>query len=464
MELVLNVDELHLYGASSEAYPPLRRSSEANIVFKNSLKMKFCSVAFIPAAPTFLARSWTPIINPLPPKSNSLHTGTRLQPAMLQSPDKDGPPELQTFFDENRRTQGTTGAPITLATGRSLLENVANPADAALAALEKARSSLSAPPQLTHVTFSLDVDSSAILAALHQELGSIPLLGRSVNKKDSEGVIEVLLLDSGVQAGISYASATITGDPDVALREAARKATLEAVAGLADNNTCTFLLFCHTPSGDDSCARAGLNDALPDIFAYGGPAVGDTSGIGWTLFGGAEDKAIQIDDDSPSYTVHVAAVSGSLSFLYSSVIKNWAQPKYAQPLSFMSPTYVDDPQVDLLTAIRYNDMEKVLWCIEKNNVSVNTTWPNKQNQAPLLAACSRARTEIIRYLLDNGADYTHRNDGGFTAIMYTYQLIGFDRSIIQNQLDMLEKAGANINLTEDEKNALKRATGGRMFQ
>lgn len=288
----------------------------------------------------------------------------------------------------------------------------------------------------------------------------MPWFGKTINKRDGDGTIQILLLRCDTQGGISFAKRTVQKGEDaaVALEEAARTATADALERL--QAPCTFMLFCHTPSGGEAAARRGINNVIPGAVAYGGPAVGEEeTGLGWALLS-ADGVHTAVGEE----TVEIAALHGSLSFLFSAVIKNWAQPAYAEALPYMSPTYVGDAQVDLLTAIRYDDWDKFVWCIEEQGVDVNVKWVNKQNQIPLLAACARARTQMIKYLLDHGADVTHRNDGGFTAAMYTRMLTDYDRTIILDQLKMLEDAGATTVLTPDEVQRLKTATNGRIVE
>lgn len=379
---------------------------------------------------------------------------------MIQSPNEDGPPNLEAFFDRQRRTVGISGPPIILGTGRALLSNhKANSAAATLNALSKARKGLQKPEQLAHVTISLDFDANAVYDTLNKEL-QVPWFGRSINKKNSEGTIQILLLRSDAAGGIAFGKSVVQEGKDAAeaLEEAAGDAAADALERL--QGQCTFMLFCHTPSGGEEAARRGIDSAGAGIVAYGGPAVGEQeTGLGWAML--SADGVHTADAEN---MVEVAALHGSLSFLFSAVIKNWAQPAYTEPLPFMKPTYTGDAEVDLLTAIRYDDWKMFVWCIEEQGVDVNVKWKNKQNQIPLLAACARARTQMIRYLLNHGADVTHRNDGGFTASMYTRMLTEYDRAIILDQLKMLEDAGANTVLTPDEVQKLKTATNGRIVE
>jgi len=71
---------------------------------------------------------------------------------------------------------------------------------------------------------------------------------------------------------------------------------------------------------------------------------------------------------------------------------------------------------------------------------------------------------MIKYLIDNGADVHHRNDGGFTAAMYTRMLTEYDDDLVQNQLRMLEEAGLSTKLTAEEAENLKKATSGRIVE
>lgn len=359
---------------------------------------------------------------------------------MIQLPNEDGPPDLDVYFNRQRRAVGASGAPITLATARELISNhEMNTTNATLAALATATDTLQRPPQLVHITHALDVESHDVHAALSNEI-SVPLIGRTVQKKDAEGTIELLLLRSDAEGGISVGEARVDsteGDPVVAIESAATSAAQQALEKLQGD--CTFLVFAHSPTAAEDAVRRGIDKAKSGAVAYGGPAVGDcATELGWTLL-----TTKEMVREGGDCVVVVAAVPGSLSFLFSAVIKNWAQPAYVEAMEYLKPTYVGDPQVDLLTAIRFDDWNTFVQCIEEKGVDVNCKWANKQNQTPLLAASARARTRMVEYLLQNGADVTHKNDGGYTAVMYTRKLVEYDRAIVLNQIDMLEKAGAD---------------------
>lgn len=379
---------------------------------------------------------------------------------MIQLPNEDGPPDLDVYFNRQRRAVGASGAPITLATARELISNhEMNTTNATLAALATATDTLQRPPQLVHITHALDVESHDVHAALSNEI-SVPLIGRTVQKKDAEGTIELLLLRSDAEGGISVGEARVDsteGDPVVAIESAATSAAQQALEKLQGD--CTFLVFAHSPTAAEDAVRRGIDKAKSGAVAYGGPAVGDcATELGWTLL-----TTKEMVREGGDCVVVVAAVPGSLSFLFSAVIKNWAQPAYVEAMEYLKPTYVGDPQVDLLTAIRFDDWNTFVQCIEEKGVDVNCKWANKQNQTPLLAASARARTRMVEYLLQNGADVTHKNDGGYTAVMYTRKLVEYDRAIVLNQIDMLEKAGANTTLTSEEIQQLK-SSGGRIVE
>jgi hypothetical protein len=438
------------------------------------------------------------------------------RPVMIQRPDQDGPPDLASFFDTARRAVGAAGPPISVATGRARLS--AHGGDSAAAAEDALRKALDglredtnndsdgaggAEPQLCHCTFALDVDATAVADRIRQVLSaSVPanaqqphLLARSVNKKDADGTIEVLLLRSDAPAGIAYAEAaveelpqqqlhgtdqTAAADADTSLRKAtvaaAKAAAAEAVAAAGGPDACTFLVFAHTPRLDrdaegaqvwatDSAVRDGIDAACPDVIAYGGPAVGvPAMGAGWTLLSGRPtSELVRSDSSDAQQRVCVAAVPGSINFLISAVVKTWAQPSFTEPLSFMIPTYVGDASRDLLTAIRYDDWDRFIWCVEDQGVDVNVCWTDKQNQSPLLAACARVRTRMIDYLIAKGANVHHRNAGNFTAAMYTRKLTEYDASIVLAQLKSLEDAGLNTTLSPEDEQAVRDSGDGRIF-
>jgi hypothetical protein len=394
---------------------------------------------------------------------------------MIQRPGTEGPPDLSEFFDQSTRSVGRKGAPISVGTGRALLANCGgDSAAAAAAALAKAQEAVhgDGKVQVCHCTIALDVDAGAVAAALKTRLAdaTVPVLGRSVNKKDSAGTVEVMLMLSDEGTGITFAEASAgaasTSDLAGALTSAATAALKEAIGGLSSGeDACTFLVFAHTPGAPSEAARAGFDAALPGVIAYGGPAVGDEeTGAGWTLLGIGADGQGTVSGSVDTQRVCVAAVPGSINFLISSVVAQWAQPKFSEPLSYMTPNYVGDPSFDLLTAIRYDDWDKFIWCIEDQGVSVNSLWPEKQNQSPLLAACGRCRTKMIKYMLKAGADVTHRNAGNFTAVMYTRKLTEYDRDVVLAQLRDLKEYGVYTNLSPEDEQAVRKSSGdGRIF-
>lgn len=408
------------------------------------------SLLFHPIPPVF-RRSFTPSF---PPTSQRPRTHRCLSPpAMIQSPMEDGPPDLNAFFDKKRQSIGKTGSPIAISTSRQLLTKHDSSAAAAIAALDLATNSLSSSVRLVHLTTSLDFDLPAAASAIQNALSDgVNILARTVNKSDTVPNLQLLLLGTDESSDCAFAVASGEESLDIL----AQKATEEALTNLEAE--CTFLVFVCTPAEkSEEAVRAGIDRAKNGIVAYGGPAVGEQeTAQGWSLYVGRELH------DSSKNTVGVAVVAGSLPFLLSAVVKNWVQPKYVEPLPFMHATYVDEPEIDLLTAIRYDDWDKFIDCIEGNGVDVNVKWTTKQSQSPLLAACARVRTRMVTYLLEKGADVSHRNDGGFTAIMYTRMLTDFDRGAILAQLDMLEKAGANISLTDEEAQLIKKATNGKI--
>jgi hypothetical protein len=425
----------------------------------------------------------------------------RARTVMIQRPDQDGPPDLASFFDATRRAVGAEGPPISVATGRARLsahagDSAAAAEDALRKAMESLRDDGGGEPQLCHCTFALDVDADAVAAKIRQVLApSAPamaphVLARSVNKKDADGTIEVLLLRSDAPAGIAYAEAAIEplrfgsnqaaeteeADADTSLRNAtiaaAKAAVAEAVAAVGGQDACTFLVFAHTPRlakdaegievwASDSAVREGIDAACPDVIAYGGPAVGvPDTGAGWTLLSGTSELR---SDGRDAHRVCVAAVPGSINFLISAVVKTWAQPSFTEPLSFMIPNYVGDASRDLLTSIRYDDWDRFIWCLEDQGVDVNVCWPDKQNQSPLLAACARVRTRMINYLIAKGANVHHRNAGNFTAAMYTRKLTEYDASVVLAQLKALEVAGLNTTLSPEDEQAVRDSGDGRIF-
>ena len=274
-------------------------------------------------------------------------------------------------------------------------------------------------------------------------------MGRVVQKKgekDLNGkVVEVLGMRSGIEGGISFAEGTVDKDK---FQDGIKSLVKSVVEKFGDERR-TFWVFSHELNVEDGQVRKVIEEADPGSVAYGGKAVGG-SVIGKDSSGSGDAGRIQ-----------VAAVSGAVNFLQSAVVKSWTQPAYVEPLTFMTPKYVDDPETDLLTAIRYDDWDKFMECIEDKKVSINHKWVKKQSQIPLLAACARGRLKMVQYLLDHGADHAYRNDGGFTAAMYTMKLIDYGQELVDKQLEILKKAGANVELSAEDQRRLDASSSKR---
>lgn len=399
---------------------------------------------------------------------------------MIQSPGDDGLPDLSEYWKTMQKRTAAGGKevpPCTLGTGRaSKKSHGGDDAAAARAAITNALGALStttAAPQLAHVTLALDVDSKSAVDAIRQALGDeVPIMGRTVAKKDNAGIIEVVVLHSAAGMGIQVGTMNVAAKPsdnddpvaavDAACREATRAATMSALTRLPPEYPPAFLIFAHSAGSREGVARQAITAAVASDVAYGGAAAGDADG--YVLIAPGTDMYAAKSKDVSNQVAVVAAVPGEISFLLSSVVKNWTQPKFTEALGFMTPNYTNNPDVDLLTAIRYDDWEKFIYCIEKMRVDINHKWPNKQNQIPLLAACARLRIKMVQYLVDRGADVHHRNDGGFTAAMYTRMLSEHDRTVVEKQLAILEGAGANTTLDPTDEERLTRATNGRMVK
>jgi len=375
----------------------------------------------------------------------------------LEDPEADGPPSLASFAARAGGAGATAGsdAVVAVGVGRGLGQAAVQDA------VTRARNGLAGRrPTLCYVTVAPDrADSATVAESLVAELGpDVVVLGRTVAKKGAEGGVEVLLL-STVDA-VTLAVASRSGG-DLARPETIHACAMDAAAEatrLLGSKLFTCLIFAHTPGANASAVRQGIHRVCPEAVAYGGPAVGrGESGQGWVLL--TRDE-IWSNGDLGHQTVVLATVSGSIPFMLSSIVKNWTQPRYQEPLSFMIPKYVDEPTLDLLTAIRYDDWDKFIQCIEVHSVAVNHQWADKQHQSPLLAACGRGRVKMVRYLLEHGADANYRNDGHFTAVMYTRMLSEFPE-LMNEQLSLLEQHGAMIQLDEDDQARLDRVRGSR---
>lgn len=361
---------------------------------------------------------------------------------MLQSPHGDGPPRLD-FLEASRQiTAEMRGPPIGFSTARVVVPADENDVTgAAQKCVKEAIDSLSKGanpiPALAHVTLAPDLPAYEAASGIFSALpNGTPVLGRTVSKEGAARTLEVLLLSAGEAFGVGVARADTSANATQAAALAAAEQT---------NRVGVFALFAASSNCDEKSVRAALDSAFGEGFpAYGGSAQG---GNAWALLcdGGVTDA--DTAEDAP-YVVAVALAAGSTSFLISAVIKNWAQPVYADKPKFLRPVYKNDPSEDLLIAIKFDDWDTFLSCFQEHGMDVNLKWTKKQNQSPLLAAAGRARTRMLQYLIDNGADVHYRNAGGFNAVMYTLRLREYGDDFVEGQLEMLRKAGADLDDTE----------------
>jgi len=426
--------------------------------------------------------------------------------AMIQSPFNEGPPPIEEYFKKQMaeklqpkgmKTSTSLQKPILFGTGRASLAEVNGNVESAVElALKRAKESLSQDTfQLLHVTFTSGIQLDAIQTPIQTTCkdNNACYFGRSVYKKETPDQIEVLLIDSSSPVLFSVASAKVKGvvDPLAAssdelngqLQDALAQAAAESVINLGNEysdevepiETPTFLLFTQTP-GAVNCdpLRDAVSKRYGSAVAYGGAAgIHLERDFGWSLLWGDYRRGVEEVttgnlqggaewEDVTTQSVISATVSGKLSFMQSAVVKTWAQPAFQEPLSYMIPRYTNDSEMDLLTAIRYDDWNKFIECLENDSVAINHRWTTKQNQIPLLAACARCRTRMAEYLLERGAEVEHRNDGGFTAMMYTKLLEEFDPEMVLDQVNLLKKYGARTELTDSEKELIAKATSGRL--
>lgn len=370
---------------------------------------------------------------------------------MLQRPDGDGPPGLESLRASQQVTSSMRGPPVRFGTARRVIGADADVAGEARECVRQALASLQdggngddagKAPGVAHVTLTPDLPAVDVAAGVSSALSSLStgVLGRTTCKEGATRTLEVLLLAGG------HAFAVGVGRGD-SVRDAvftAAKAAAEGTGGAG-----VFAVFAASAACAEADVRAALADAYAEGFpAYGGAAQGEDA---WALLcdGGVTDA----DSDSGSrshspFVVSVALVAGAASFLLSAVIKNWTQPKFTDKLNYLKPAYVDNPVEDLLTAIKFDDWQRFLYCLQDCSVDVNVKWTARQNQSPLLAAAGRGRTRMLQYLIDHGADIKYRNAGGFNAVMYTLRLRDYGDDFVKAQLQMLEKGGADLNDTD----------------
>lgn len=324
--------------------------------------------------------------------------------------------------------------------------NASTLSDAVAAGVRKAVGNVDGPIRAIHITMPPSVPARVVRDAVIESAGSTTgdsgnnpcVIGRSI-VKDGGGDqrIELMIIAGGDAAQ----SGSMVGGT---ASECAKQALTSAAQSI--NGPAAFGIFVADGNFSVDQVRAGFKEIAGDFPMYGGCAqgVGETASE-WTVI---HNDGVRDVDNGPDGMVFAAVFQGKMSFLLSSLVKNWAQPKYMETMSFLKPSYVGIPEEDLLLAIKFDDWDKFIECIETKGVDVNVKWSSRQNQSPLLAAVARGRYKMIEYLLQNGADVSYRNAGGYNSVMYTLRLKEYGEEFIDRQMDLLVKYGADINDTE----------------
>lgn len=366
-------------------------------------------------------------------------------PSMLQNPNSDGPPSLDSFAQSSELLSSMTGAPMMIGTSRiAVAETDDNTVitEAVMSGTMQAAETAGSAIHAIHVSMPPGVSGQAVHHGVQKaiekfEENDVCIIGRSV-VKDGGGAqrIEVMV----IAGGDSFQVGSATGGTDT---DCAKQALTSAAEGMS--GPAAFGVFVADGTLNVDEVRAGFREIAGDFPLYGGCAKGGEDASGWAMIGGNE---VRDADSGPDGMVMVALFQGKLSFLLSALVKSWAQPKYLETMAFLKPSYVDDPEEDLLLAIKFDDWDKFIQCLETKHVDVNMQWSSRQNQSPLLAAVARGRLKMIEYLLQNGADVSYRNAGGYNAVMYTLRLKEYGGEFIDRQLNLLAKYGADLNDTE----------------
>ncbi|KAJ8907874.1 hypothetical protein NDN08_007978 [Rhodosorus marinus] len=370
-------------------------------------------------------------------RSASSRGEVRMAGSRLQSPDSEGPPALQNFFEVKRAgaSDGSRAAgTVKIGTGRGVLKNHEGDLEAAVdAALTKATSTVDGSPAMVHVTMTSDIDAGKLREILSEKLASdVPFLGRTIVKDEAEGVLEIVTLASsdGQKSVVGIVPMSESSGAEAGKQAAQEFAEFHA------SGSVPFVLYSHTPGSSSDSVRSGIAEVLPGTVSYGGEASSNPEDVSaWSLI----TRETLYNKDTGG-CVAVMSVPGSLSFMLSALLKNWAQPKFQEKLHFMIPKYVNDDKLDLLTAIRLDDWDKFTALID-SGLDINLKWEHKQNQTPLLAAAARVRLEMVKYLLERGAQVEVANDGGWTPLMYTESHDQEDERV-KEQLGLLVEAGA----------------------
>lgn len=355
---------------------------------------------------------------------------------MLQSPNSSGPPSLSELKVAQRtRIEKQSLPPLKIGTHRVVIHDFEKIEQIVEEASKTALNNLDGSKALfLHVTFTSDLDSIKTSRIIEDTVGEVPWFGRSIVKDDTQNTVEFISFGSD-DPGVQVSTGEFTGADLSAIKIARTQ---------SDRVDPEFMVFASTPNCDADAVRGVIYDNMKstDFPIYGGPAQG---GDAWSLAfkGNVTDDDMTLGDKSK--LCMVSFHNTFVPFLLSSVIKNWTQPKYVKALEFLVPKYTGDPESDLLVAIKFDDWDKFVECIEVKGVDVNHKWVEKLNQSPFLAAASRARMEMMTYLIDRGANVNFENDGGYNAYKYTLKLKDIGEDVVAKQMKILKDSGAELS-------------------
>ncbi|KAK7495461.1 hypothetical protein BaRGS_00013400, partial [Batillaria attramentaria] len=129
------------------------------------------------------------------------------------------------------------------------------------------------------------------------------------------------------------------------------------------------------------------------------------------------------------------------------VVGKWLMPDHSEPMLHGTSASNAAPTEDLLDACNKNDIKKVKELINRG-VSVNCH-DSRNCETPLHVACRIGNEDLLKFLLNKGADVKAKNDKGFTPL-HTACKYGN-----QVAVKRLIAKGANVNAVgEDELSPL----------
>jgi acyl-CoA-binding protein len=123
-------------------------------------------------------------------------------------------------------------------------------------------------------------------------------------------------------------------------------------------------------------------------------------------------------------------------------------------MSMMSNDETDESDTNPFDACKHNNLEQLRKHLNKNKSLINQV--DKENMTLLMWACDHGHLEIVKYLVEQGADMNKQDNDGQTCLHYAVSCEHLDiiKYLVQSKInvDICDNDGTKaVDLVEDEQ-------------